>query len=169
MDNAWNSLHWAFNKKRIWLNGMMSLKFRSKFGQQFRFHCSIRWNYFLVCKQNNFFPHIGKDDENVVVTDKVASLPPLVADGFCCPCRGFRSHDLSVFWMWTWWSRRLKVPRGLKPANRAVGSNISKCGLMMSTLKDTTKPQLIWARSRPTQCCDIINQLLRQTNIQKYP
>lgn len=87
-----------------------------------------------------------------------------------CPGCGF--HDLRVFWTWTWWSRRFKVLRGLKAANRAVVSNMFKHGLMLSTLKHTAKPLLIPARSRPhTQSCDIINQLFRQTNAQKslYP
>lgn len=85
----------------------------------------------------------------------LASLSSAVAGVFCCPCPGCRSHDLRVFWMWTWWVRRLKVPIGLKTANRAVVSNMSWLGLVLSLFKLTAKPQLIQPRSRPCmQSCD---------------
>lgn len=60
----------------------------------------------------------------------------------------------------------MKVPRGLKTANRAIVSDsMSILGFMLFTLKLTAKPQLIQPRSRPQiQSCDIsTNNLDRKT------
>lgn len=57
--------------------------------------------------------------------------------------------------------KKLKIPRGLKTANRAIVSNMSKLGHMLSTLKPTAKPQLIQPRSRPhIQSCDVSTDCL---------
>lgn len=100
----------------------------------------------------------------------LASLPPVVTDSFCCPCPGCRvipwpEGFLNVNMV----SKKAESSQRAKNCKQ-ICCNMSKLGLMLSTLKSTSKPQPIQPRSRPhIQSCDILTNCLDKEMYRNHP